>query len=191
MGEYRTTAATAAPPVPTELATVLSALAGGVMDGGEIVLLAIKPSRWRPFFDSASWILFVLVVIAALGFTGRTVPGLSLATTAQLLLLVAFSRLAWAIAQWIPRWHLLTNRRVINVEGLRCPNIHSFPLVRIRNTYLRRSVPESTVGVGTILFVTSDASETPQVWRSVRNPSEVHARIRRAIENALDHHAVN
>jgi hypothetical protein len=171
------------------VAAVLSALPQGVIDGGEIVLFAIKPSMWRPVFDSAAWIVGACLLTAIMTGFGQPIPGLSLAATAQVLLLVALARLGLAIGQWIPRWHVLTNRRIIDIEGLRCPTIRSCALVRIRNTYLRPSSVESVTGLGTILFMTSDPEMVPHIWRSVREPEQVHAKVRRAIESALDAHA--
>ena len=46
-----------APPHAAKAATHWTALPSGVVDGGEIVLLAIKPSMWRPLLDSAPWLI--------------------------------------------------------------------------------------------------------------------------------------
>ncbi len=180
--------ATEAPPISSEVAAVLSAVPQGVIDGGEIVLLAIRPSMWRPIFDSAAWIVGAGILTAVMTALGKPIPGTSLGVTAQVLLLIVLARLGWATAHWIPRWHVLTNRRIINIEGLRRPTIDSCKLVKIRNTYLRHSTAEAATGLGTILFVTSDPKEPPHAWRSIRDPETVHAKVRRAIEYAFDAH---
>jgi len=160
---------------------------GGVIDGGEIILFAIKPSMWRPALDSAAWIVTSVLLATTLLLTGRSLPGFSLIMTAQSVLFVGFARLAIAIVQWIPTWYVLTNRRLIEIHGVRTPVIHGCPLVDVRNTYLNASAFERLLGLGTITYVCNREGETPRLWESITEGEEVHARIRRAIENALDH----
>lgn len=172
------------------IAQVFSAFPGTVIDGGEIVILAVKPSLWRPVFASAPWLVTALFLAAVLTGTGRSIPGLSMLATVQVVLLGGLIRLAWAVAQWMPRWHVLTNRRILDIKGVRAPIVTSLPLIRIRNTYVRRSLPEHVAGVGSILFVAGQPDSEPvsHLWRTIAEPDEVHAKIRRAIESALDTH---
>ncbi len=170
------------------IAAVFSGFPGSVIDGGEIVLLAIKPSLWRPVFTSAPWLIASVLLAIVVARVGRPIPGLSLSATVQVVLFVGLIRLAWAAAHWLPRWHVLTNRRVLDIRGVRAPVVTAIPLIRIRNTYLRRNLPEQLVGVGTILFVTgvSESESISHFWRTIPAPDDVHGRIRRAIENAID-----
>jgi len=172
----------------SDVASVFTGLPGGVIDGGEIVLLAIKPSMWRPLFESANWLIAGCLLAGILATLAQPIPGLTMLSTVQVLLAVGFGRLGVALAQWAPHWHVLTNRRIIDVCGVRSLRISSCPLVDIRNTYVRRSAPERLNGVGTILFVTTETTATPHAWRSIAEPDAVHAKIRRAIENAIDAH---
>ena len=71
-----------APAAVADVAAVLTGLPRGVVDGGEIVLLAVKPSLWRPFFDSAAWIVSACLLAAILTTLGQPIPGLSLALLA-------------------------------------------------------------------------------------------------------------
>jgi hypothetical protein len=94
------------------------------------------------------------------------------------------------VVRWAPRWYVLTNRRVLDIQGVRSPRIWSCLLTEIRNTYLNASPPEKLTGLGTITFVTDHPDEPPCHWRSVAKPEEVHAKIRRAIENAIDQQGI-
>lgn len=179
-----------APPHTTEVASSVAALAGSVLDGGEIVLLAIKPSMWRPLFDSAPWLVTCCALAVVLTWLQAPLPGLSLATTAQLILLVGLARVGLAVVKWVPMWYVLTNRRVIDIRGVRRPRTAACRLLEIRNTYLHASVAEKTVRVGTITFVIDRPDRTSRLWQSVARPEEVHAKIRRAIENAIDQQGV-
>ncbi len=59
-------------------------------------------------------------------------------------------------------------------------------LTEIRNTYVNVSPAEKLTRLGTITFVTAETEVASQLWQSVATPTEVHAKIRRAIENAID-----
>lgn len=159
---------------------------GGVIDGGEIVILAIKPSMWRPLFDSAAWMVGSWILAALLTILGKPIVGLSMTTTVQLVLMGGAVGLAVAILRWIPTWYVLTNRRIIHIHGVRTPRIDSCELLEIRNTFVQVGIEEKVTNLGSITFVMDKASTRPRTWRSIQQPLEVHARVRRAIENAID-----
>ena len=82
--KLRFSAATSeAPPQAADVPSTLTALPGGVLDGGELILLAIKPSMWRPLFDSAPWLIVCGAVAIILTSMGRTLAGLSLVASAS------------------------------------------------------------------------------------------------------------
>ncbi len=175
-----------APPRASKAATRWTALPGEIIDGGEIVVLAIKPSMWRPVFDSAPWIVTCCLLVVVLTWLGRPIPGWSPTITAQVILLVALARVGLDVVRWIPTWYVLTNRRIIDVHGVRSPRISSCPLINIRNTYVQPSPAERLAHLGTIILVADHKDEVSHIWQSVANADEVHAKIRRAIENAID-----
>lgn len=175
-----------APPGAADAVTSWTALPGGVVDGGEIVVLAIKPSMWKPALESAPWLVVAAVAAGFVASLRLPLPGLSIVGTIQILLLVGFARLGFSIARWIPTWHVLTNRRIIDVHGVRKPVIASCALVDIRNTFVQKGVAEQLLRLGSIAFSTMPACDRPIYWRTIADPDAVHAHIRRAIENALD-----
>lgn len=175
-----------APPQARELRPGWAALPGGVVDGGEIIVLAIKPSMWRPLFDSAPWMVTCCLLAIILTWLRTPIAGFSLFGTAQMLLLLASARLGLAVVRWIPTWHVLTNRRIIDVKGIRTPRISACLLVDVRNTYLRVLSADKLARLGTITFVTTQTDRVSHVWQSIAHPEEVHAKIRRAIEGAID-----
>ena len=180
------TSASEAPPRAADVPAAWTELPGGVLDGGEIILLAVKPSMWRPMFDAAPWMVTCGALVAMLTWLGAPLPKLSLAASAQVLLLLAFARLGLAIVRWVPTWYVLTNRRVIDVRGVRAPRISACMLMEVRNTYLHATPAEKTVHLGTITFVTDHTNQASQVWHSIARSQDVHATIRRAIESAID-----
>lgn len=181
-------AASEAPPVASKVTAALTAVPGGVIDGGEIVLLAVKPSMWRPIFDSTPWLVTCVFLAVALTWLGRSAPGLSVTATAQVILLLALARVGVAVVRWVPTWYVLTNRRVLEIQGVRSARISACLLVDVRNTYLHHSPGEKMAKLGTIMFVSDSGEKRPLVWQSIAKPDEVHTKIRRAIENAFDQH---
>jgi len=161
-------------------------LPGGLVDGGEIIVLAIKPSMWRPIFESAAWLVTSAGLAVTMTLLGTPLPGLSLILSAQIVLLVGLGRLGFAIMRWVPSWYVLTNRRIIEIRGVRRPRIAATPLLQVRNTYVNASGIERMTGTGTITYVITEPHEPPHHWLTVAAPVEVHAHIRRAIENAID-----
>ena len=181
-----TTVMSEAPSRASKAAVDWSALPGGVVDGNEIVVLAVKPSMWRALFDSGAWLVTCgLLMIVLVGFQ-QPIPGLSLTATVQLLLLAGSVRLAAALIRWVPTWYVLTNRRVLDIRGVRSPRISSCLLLDIRNTYLNRSSAERLTKLGSITFVTDHPHDPPRTWQSIAEPDLVHDKIRREIEKAID-----
>lgn len=175
-----------APSRAADVAAKWATIPGGIVDGGEIVLLAIKPSLWRTLMDSLPWLVTTAVLAMVLVRLRMPLPGLSLTLTAQLVVIIGMARLAFAIIRWVPSWYVLTNRRILDIQGVRAPRVWACLLVDIRNTYVHSSPAEKITGVGSITFVTDRADVLPRIWRSIAKPDEVHARIRRAIEQAID-----
>jgi membrane protein YdbS with pleckstrin-like domain len=175
---------TDAPPRVGKAAAAWHALPQELIDGGEIVILAIKPSMWRPLLDSWPWILTACVFALITTTWPATIPGLSVMATAQVILLVAACRLGVAIVRWIPTWYVLTNRRILTIQGVRAPRFTACPLPAIGNVELSTTPSERLTRLGTVLFAAQDERTVIQLWRSIARPEEIHARVRRAIDEA-------
>ena len=161
-------------------------LPGGVLDGGEIVIFAIKPSMWRWLFDSAPWLVVCSVLAVFVTLLGRPVFGLAPTGTVQVLMLVAFARLGFVMLRWIPTWYVLTNRRLIDVQGVRAARIRSCPLIDVADTHLQESIPDKAAQLGTIVFELDRPGDGPYVWQSIQTPHEVFDKVRSTIRNARD-----
>ncbi len=171
-----------------EVASRLTSLPKGLVDGGEVIILAVKPSMWRPLFDSGPWIATLSVLTVASMVWRLALPGLSVSVSAQVIFLLGMLRLGLAVVLWIPSWYVLTNRRLIEIHGVRTPDITSCSLVDVRNTYLNATAIEKAGQLGTITYVTADETQPPHHWRTIAEPDVVHTEIRRAIETAIDNH---
>ena len=155
-----------------------------LIDGNEIIILAIKPSMWQPVFDSGAWLIASCVFAILAVWMGRPIAGLSVVTTAQLILLVGAARLGFAVVRWVPSWYVLTNRRVIDVQGVRRPRVNACLLVDIGDTHLSKTLPEKLTRLGTITLLGREEDGWQSEWCSISSPETIHNRIRRAIRDA-------
>ena len=169
---------------PTAPARVAQAVAEDFMSGGEVVILAVKPSMWRTVFDSAPWLVTSVALAIVVLMTGAPLAGVSAKLSAQLILLVGSARLAVAVLRWVPSWHLLTNRRIMDIRGVRTPRVSSLFLTDILETDTSATLPERIVSTGSVAFIPELADQAPRVWRSIPDHLDVHDRVRRAIREA-------
>jgi hypothetical protein len=153
-----------------------------LLDGGEIVHFAIKPSPWFVVLVSLRWLAVaaLLVVLASweLFPSGYRWYAYQLGTA------ISGARLAWAILEWVSRLYVLTNRRVMRIRGVFNVELFECPLGRLQNTYATFSLLERITRTGTITFQTAAAgggSGGTASWRIVSRPLEVHEKLREAI----------
>ena len=159
-------------------------LPGGVVEGGEIVVLAIKPSMWLWLFDSVPWLVMCTALGVILTALNRPFLGLSPTGTLQILALVAFARVSFAMLRWIPTWYVLTNRRLIDVRGVRAARIRSCPLINVSDVLLEESTLEKAAKLGSIYFELDSSEAHAYVWQSIQAPKDVFATVRTTINNA-------
>jgi uncharacterized membrane protein YdbT with pleckstrin-like domain len=152
-----------------------------LLDGGEIVHFAIRPSPWFVLIVSLRWlaVAILLGVLASRDF----LPHAYRWYVYQLAAAVAGARLAWAILEWVSRQYILTNHRVMRIRGVFYVELFECALSRLQNTYATFSVPERLTRTGTITFQTAAAGGIGGTasWRIVSRPLEVHEKLREAI----------
>jgi membrane protein YdbS with pleckstrin-like domain len=183
-----TATATEAPPVGGETLVHASVagvtLPAGTLDGGEVVLLAVKPSMWLPLIDALAWVVSGVIVSGAIIWTETPLPGLTVQISAQLALLAAALRLGIAVARWIPTWHLLTNRRVIDIRGIRRPQLTYTPLLHVAEVRHTAAPLERPLRLGTVAILPRSGDQPVQVWRCLSDSRQVQERIDRAVRDA-------
>lgn len=155
-----------------------------LLDGDEIVILAIKPSLWFIVFMSFRWIAMATVVICLADWIARYLPWLGTRMIVQAALALAAARMGFAMLQWVSRLYVLTNRRVMRLSGILNIDIFECALTKIQNTYLTLAWYERLTGLGTISFATAGTGGVEASWANVNNPLELHERVRSAIHRA-------
>ena len=160
-----------------------------LLGGGEVVILAIKPSLWFILFVSArGLILIALALLLALQVPNWIWPfALSGAALVKVSLALAALRLAVAVLQWVSRLYVLTNRRVMRIRGIFNVDLFECPLIKIQNTFLTLALYERLCRLGSIHFATAGTGQIEATWQHIAHPLEAHEQVRDAITRAHHH----
>ncbi len=155
-----------------------------LLTGGELVLLAIKPSGWfvlitsLPILISAGVVSIVAYIVGIYRSDSPTETVLCLCAAA------GFIRIVIACWQWIGRTYVLTNRRVITVRGVIRVRVSAVRLIDVERAILTEQLAERMVGTGSIYCLTVSKNTPALVWNTISRPGEVHEIVISTIEHA-------
>ena len=161
------------------------------LDGGEIIILALKPSMWYLVLVSVRWLVGAALVIIVAPWLVSIYPAFSdqmRGGVTQSAIIITAARLILALLQWSSRLYVLTNQRVMCYRGVIHVALFEARLVHLRNTYVNERRFERLCNVGSIGFSLQGGRQIDAWWDQVSKPHDIHQRIRRAIEKALDDH---
>jgi len=156
-----------------------------VLQDGEVVILAIKPSPW--FVLEVSWPVVVIAALAAAAvLLGLEIfgPFVGTQTALGICVTVACVRFFVGCFQWTARLYVLTNRRVIRIRGVVRESIFSCPLKRLRKAQPSAVLFERMVGVGSLLLMTVESEYPAAEWSCIARPAEVERIVNEAIRRA-------
>jgi hypothetical protein len=155
-----------------------------LLDGGEIVLFAIKPSLWFILFASIRWLICLGAIMVMLPWFSSTLSRGSSTLVAKAALVLVAARLCFAVLEWASRLYVLTNRRVMRIRGIFNINLFECSLLKIQNTDVTLSWYQRLFGLGTVAFATAGTGPFEVSWPHVAHPLEVHEQVRAAINRA-------
>jgi hypothetical protein len=170
-------------------ATIAGSVAGAVpthlLNEGEQIILAIKPSLWFIVFHSAPRIIILGLFLIGLKafFPTDTFDSWS-RTIYQIISLLILAQLVASTLQWISRLYVLTDRRIMRIRGVFSIEIFECLLVKIQNTYLTLAWYERLLGLGSIFFATAGTAGIEAAWTNINQPLDVHELVRKAIRDA-------
>lgn len=150
-----------------------------LLDGGEIVHFAVKPSPWFVLFVSGR-VIFATAAMAAFCYSPWA-PAAYADTLLQASIAIAGLRVAWAMLEWASSLYVLTNRRVLSIRGVGTAMMYSASLRSVEKTWTDGLAAGVTLGVGDVWFTST--SEGTDSWRLVRRPTELLERLNKAIRN--------
>lgn len=171
---------------PTTVAAPgLTVVPARLLDGGEVVLLAVKPSGWFCLLTSLPVLLTAVAFTAVAYLAGRLLSGpLQPGALALFWAGVSVLRLIVAYLQWVARLYVLTNRRVLRVSGAFRGVVHQCLLRHIARAAASVSPAERLLGVGSLSFESSDPAAGQAHWAHINYPAEVQQIVNEAIARA-------
>ncbi len=154
-----------------------------LLNGSEIIILAIKPSLCYVVFVSAWWlaVLLPLLILSCLAVQLGW-----LAPQARLLLAIVLAamvvRLAFALLQWQSRIYILTNLRVLRIRGVMRVEMFQCSLLQLKDVLLGAGLAERILGLGTLGLVKDSSGKAGAYWQNIRRPQQVRRQIFQAID---------
>ncbi len=163
-------------------ATEQNLLAAELLQDGETILLAMKPSGW--FVVLASWpVLVTAGLIAAVMILLGELFGTGTIQRPVLLLCAAAGsgRMILACFEWVGRLYVLTDKRVMRIRGVLRVDVFSCPLRQVRDVTLLANAVERILGVGHLYFDISDETSGGTTWRCLPRPAAVKEEVLRVL----------
>jgi hypothetical protein len=157
-------------------------LAGQMVQDGEIIHFIIKPSRWFLVLSSLREIAAITIIVGSV-YLFRWPLLISTTTCVQLLVFLIAARMMWAALQWMGRYYILTNLRVMRLSGVFEVGLQSCPLRKVKTVKLFRSIGERILGKGW-LEVTADADCPLMYWQTLAKPDNIYEQVATAVQRA-------
>ena len=185
----RACAAEAEPVLGLPLDRAEAMLPADLLQGGETILLIVKPSPWYILLSILGplVVLIALTVIAYVLAANATIPGLNRREAIAAGTLVLAARITWQVLEWLSRIYVLTDRRVIRRMGVLRTFTFETSLRNIQHTELIRTIRERLFCLGTVGFATAGTDVFEAFWVMVARPQAVHRRLVQAINRYGPH----
>ena len=159
--------------------------AQSLLDGDDVILMAIKPSGWYVIMES--WAVLVVTVVLGIGaFVADRVyfTQIPLRLMGYLCLGIAGGRTGFACIQWVGCLYVLTTHRVLTVTGVLKVVIEESSLHNIERSVLSATSVERLVGVGTLMFQDPEGRIPSSGWEHLARPEEIQEVVDQAIRRA-------
>jgi hypothetical protein len=155
-----------------------------LLQGGEIVFLAIKPSGWFVVLASLPLLASSAIVAGAVLGLQAYHESTPARTVVSLCAIVAVTRILLGCWQWLGRTYVLTNLRIVAVRGLLQVRWSAAALSEVRQAVLTATRPERLLGVGSIHCLVEPEGRPRVSWGTVARPAEVNQVVQEALRRA-------
>lgn len=161
-----------------DAARLTAVLPPQLIQEGETVLLLLKPSRWYILLAPLGFFTLVSTA-AALGhrFDAWANQGRMGAEILWIAAALVLLRLGWQTLEWLSRVYVLTDHRVLRVQGVIRVSVFESQLDHLQHTGLFLSLRERLFGLGTVTFSTAGTGVVEAAWVYLRSPLEIHRRV--------------
>jgi len=163
----------------------LTVVPARLLDEGEVVILAIKPSGWFCLLVSLPVLTVSAVFLVVASVAGEELPGsLHPGAVAVAAVCIAAARLAAAWFQWLSRLYVLTSRRLIRVSGVIREEVFQCPLRPIASAVVSASRVERALRIASLAFESDYPPARKADWLHISHPYEVQQIVNEAIARA-------
>ncbi len=174
------------PPADDIGTSIRTLLAGRILHDGEVVLLVIKPSFW---FIALSGLKFIaaaalLLLLTKIFDDQYDFLRMHARTNTEAFVLLTAGRLVFASIQWMGRYYVLTDFRILRISSFWTIEKLECPLRKIIDVQCVRTLKERIFRIGTLFVIPSLEGCTPWSWQMVAQPGRVQSRIQAAIARA-------
>lgn len=157
----------------------------GLLQDGEVIILAIKPSGWFVPLISMPVILFVAAVAIMAHAAGQVLDWhIGEQTVLMACVGAGCLRLVVAACQWMSRLYLLTNRRIIRIRGTVRTEVFQVPLKDVARVAAITTRAERLLGLGSLFFEFLQPQPRDTAWIYIGRPGEVQQLIEEALARA-------
>ena len=167
---------------PTVAYAGQEAVPAHLLDGGEVVILAIKPSPWFVLIRSLRWLVGLAVLALVIQRFPQATRGFPAAN--QVVMVVAIAVLALGALKWVSRLYVLTNRRIMRFRGVLKVEIFHTPLENLTGATLSIAPYERLLRIGTVYFDGPDLPSPSTRWVHLARADEVHRTITETLRRA-------
>jgi hypothetical protein len=134
------------------------------------------------FYTFRTALICGIAAVAATLYADRS--PISPSTVYQAAVMVVFLRLLWALAVWMSRFYVLTDRRVMLLAGVFRISVADVPLLDIARTRLLQMLHDKPLLTGTLEIIPKDEQTPILFWHHVARARYVQAQIVAAIHRA-------
>jgi hypothetical protein len=156
------------------IAAAEQAVPQSLLQDGEVILLAVKPSPWWVVLNA--WpVLAVLGLVGLGGYVAEDFVSTAIRPRTVLLFCIAVAglRIAFGGCQWMGTLYVLTNQRVLWIRGAWKASLTHCPLSNIHQAHVSTSPSERIVGIGSLFFSMRDGDVAEPVWPNIARPADV------------------
>jgi membrane protein YdbS with pleckstrin-like domain len=171
-------------PSPEAVAPIAPPAALEVLDDGEEIILAVRPSLWMVVLESLPTAAIAGVVAAALLIANPGALNLPHSVGSAIVLacgLVVLLRLVMIFLRWLGRLYILTNRRVLRLGGVATVDVADCALERISDVAVMTGSAERLLGLGSLIFTIDGQLSGELGWTNIARPADIAAEVRHTI----------
>jgi membrane protein YdbS with pleckstrin-like domain len=165
-------------------AKALELLPDQLLNADEQVALVVKPSGWLIGFLSFRFGVIGMIMAVGLMLFGSA-AGLGRATGWLIILagVALLGRILFALCQWAARSYVLTDSRIITLDGVFTVHVFQCDLTKVQNTFIQLPFIPRLFGLGHIAITTAGTGAIEAVLSYCNQPLRIHERITKNIED--------